>query len=358
MGKWTTIAEAAIELLAKKSGGALPAATVPPKTLPTDEASRMTDTVLARTREMPDDQALKVIDSRIGQIKRDAKARGAEPSGPYAIELGALQHRRRELKKGLPSDEASRMARAREMGFDTDVYHATTKDFDEFDPARFGENTGAKDAALGAWFSDVPEATKYFGGYSDDLMTQEAVDYFEAIRPLTKKYRLAKDSLSRDQFDSPWKYLDARKALKEDYENAIKSFGPEPPSVSGYDEGANIVPAKLRGKNLLEVDASIYTPTEFNHVARSAMNEGYDGVRFKGVFDLDEAPVKHDQFVVFDPKNIRSRFAQFDPAKKDSADILAGLGVVGAGAALSQQDGFDYGALSNVAEESNVQSSN
>jgi hypothetical protein len=39
MGKWTTIAEAAIEVLAKKSGGALPAATVPPKTLPTDEAS-------------------------------------------------------------------------------------------------------------------------------------------------------------------------------------------------------------------------------------------------------------------------------------------------------------------------------
>jgi hypothetical protein len=42
MGKWTKIVEAAIEVLAaKKSGGALPAATVPPKTLPTDEASRM-----------------------------------------------------------------------------------------------------------------------------------------------------------------------------------------------------------------------------------------------------------------------------------------------------------------------------
>jgi hypothetical protein len=45
MGKWTTIAEAAIELLAKKGGGALDS--VPPKALPTDEASRM-----ARAREM------------------------------------------------------------------------------------------------------------------------------------------------------------------------------------------------------------------------------------------------------------------------------------------------------------------
>jgi hypothetical protein len=50
--------------------------------------------------------------------------------------------------------------------------------------------------------------------------------------------------------------------------------------------------------------------------------------------------------------------AKFDPAKADSADILAGLGVVGAGAALSQQDGFDYGALSNVVEGSNGQRSN
>jgi hypothetical protein len=61
---------------------------------------------------------------------------------------------------------------------------------------------------------------------------------------------------------------------------------------------------------------------------------------------------------VFDPKNIRSRFAQFDPAKAGSADILAGLGVVGAGAALSQQDGFDYGALGSVVEGSNGQRSN
>jgi hypothetical protein len=62
--------------------------------------------------------------------------------------------------------------------------------------------------------------------------------------------------------------------------------------------------------------------------------------------------------LVFYPKNIRSRFAKFDPAKAGSADILAGLGVVGAGAALSQQDGFDYGALRNVAEGSNGQRSN
>jgi hypothetical protein len=47
MAAASKIVQAAIEVLAKKSGGALPAATVPLKTLPTDEASRM-----ARAREM------------------------------------------------------------------------------------------------------------------------------------------------------------------------------------------------------------------------------------------------------------------------------------------------------------------
>jgi hypothetical protein len=73
--------------------------------LPTDEASRMArgysgeaNTTLAISRQMPDDQATKLIKSRIGQITRDAKLRGAPPSGPYAIEIGALRNRLREIK--------------------------------------------------------------------------------------------------------------------------------------------------------------------------------------------------------------------------------------------------------------------
>jgi hypothetical protein len=80
---------------------------VSPKTLPTDEASRMArgysgeaNTTLAISRQMPDDQATKLIKSRIGQITRDAKLRGAPPSGPYAIEIGALRNRLREIKAG------------------------------------------------------------------------------------------------------------------------------------------------------------------------------------------------------------------------------------------------------------------
>jgi hypothetical protein len=58
----------------------------------------------------------------------------------------------------LPMDEASRMARAREMGFDTGLplYHGTGSDFQAFDPARFGQSDhGAQ--GRGVYASQSPD---------------------------------------------------------------------------------------------------------------------------------------------------------------------------------------------------------
>ena len=67
---------------------------------------------------------------------------------------------------------------------------------------------------------------------------------------------------------------------------------------------------------------------------------GFDGV----VMDADKAfgaqkkigkPMVMDygtkHAIVFDPKNIRSKHAKFDPSKKESANILAGIGATGLG---------------------------
>jgi hypothetical protein len=47
--------------------------------------------------------------------------------------------------------------------------------------------------------------------------------------------------------------------------------------------------------------------------------EGYDGIR---QFDSDGNVI---QMNVFDPKNIRSTNAEFDPAKADSSNLLSGI---------------------------------
>jgi hypothetical protein len=231
MAAASKIVQAAIEVLAKKSGGALPAATVPPKTLPTDEASRM--------------------------------------------------------------------ARAQEMGFDTDVYHGTGSDFDEFDGVSF--------------FGDPKTASSYAADRG----------YGGGANVMPVKLKIRNPATDDDIFAA------AKNAGV--YESDLPAFTYISPNVVGPEQSKKVLDI-LKG-------------------------QGFDGAKVSD-YGMDDPFNSVTSWATFDPKNIRSRFAKFDPAKKDSANILAGLGVVGAGAALSQQDGFDYGALRNVAEGSNGQRSN
>jgi len=73
-----------------------------------------------------------------------------------------------------------------------------------------------------------------------------------------------------------------------------------------------------------------YDPDDvhLSEILEEAADEGFDGVKLTNF--SDEAgygvyrPATH--YAVFDAKNIRSRHAKFDPAKKDSANILASGG--------------------------------
>jgi len=136
-------------------------------------------------------------------------------------------------KGSLPMDEASRMARAREMGFDTDTtyYHATNADFDQFRPSEKGL------MGPGVYVSDDPKQVM--------------------------------------------KYVD--------------------------NDGARIMPVHIRG--------NINKPrTEADPYVRINDPQGFDGQQVM------------DQVVVFDPKNIRSKYATFDPAQSDSPVLTAGIG--------------------------------
>jgi hypothetical protein len=66
-------------------------------------------------------------------------------------------------------------------------------------------------------------------------------------------------------------------------------------------------------------------------LSRWARKSGYEGAVFRDVVDRGPAGMYHtpsaslpaDLHVVFDPSRIRSRFAAFDPARADEADLLA-----------------------------------
>lgn len=99
----------------------------------------------------------------------------------------------------------------------------------------------------------------------------------------------------------------------------------------GPDEGANVIPSYARVRNPLRVDDPNYQTNP--SIAEQARSNGHDGLHVYGPDGLEEV-------VVFDPRNIRSRFAAFDPARSNSSDLLAswgGLAALPAGAEVARR---------------------
>jgi hypothetical protein len=183
-------------------------------------------------------------------------------------------------KKGgeFAMDTASRMAMAADQGFDTSrpLYHSTNASFDVF---------------------EIPE--NKFLKYGKGVYTSPNPDYV--------------DRHIRENRD-----IEAR-----------------------YKEGANLMPLYARGKIGTEKDweqarqemlAEGVNPRGHNplqaEIQRRLKEKGFDGVNMFG-----------NETIIFDPSNIRSVNAAFDPAKRGSANLLAGgaATAVGVGAMTRSQ---------------------
>lgn len=175
-------------------------------------------------------------------------------------------------KSGLPIDEASRMKRAEEMGFDVSrvLYHST--------PYKGKEKKGIEQAieafipskrgriGPGVYFSP---SSKYAGRYTD--VGQEGSNVIPA-------------------------YIRGKLAGVEEIDNA-------------FDEARRILSDKAYETN------KDYTTEEWKKLADKILKDrGFSGKEVR------------DEVVVFDPKNIRSRFAEFDPAASESAELSKATG--------------------------------
>lgn len=182
---------------------------------------------------------------------------------------------------GLPANNTA-MDRAKAIGFRTEMplYHGTNKDFDEF---------------------------KLFEGE-------------DATR-----------SVSRSPVGKLGVSLARDPALAAEFANLAGG------------EGMNVIPVLHRAENPASVPLpNDVTNSEVFGSVVDAWKDGRDGLLFKN-YTMPSGK-KGDQFIlVRAPNQIRSKFAAFDPAQKDSANILAsaapvaaGLGILGTG--LSSQD--------------------
>lgn len=119
--------------------------------------------------------------------------------------------------------------------------------------------------------------------------------------------------------------------------NFTKSFEGEHQFSPNEFEGApKIIPVYVRLRNPMIVDQAnnVYREQSFNDLVNEAIKAGHDGLVIRNTYD----PVAMNAVAIFDPSNIRSVNAAFDPASKESANILAGVGAVGAGAAMMPRE--------------------
>lgn len=112
-------------------------------------------------------------------------------------------------------------------------------------------------------------------------------------------------------------------------------------------EGANVIQAYHRASKPVQIDLD---GSEMNHeiaaTVRYAWDQGYDAIKFNNY--TTPAGKKGKSFVlVKDPNQIRSVNAEFDPNKKNLANLLAGVGgvAVGVTAMDSEAAGFDPDAF-------------
>lgn len=172
-------------------------------------------------------------------------------------------------------DEASRMARAREMGFDVDtpMYHGTaSRDIEEFMPRGGGEDS---ERTLEWYRSRVAENEPIGGG-----------------------------SFRSGSFFSP----DAEFANNYTAENT-----------------GVVYPVFLRTRNPLSFES------------RSRKWSLQDRGRSADALVITDGD-KVNEVAVIEPSNIRSRFAAFDPSRSNRRNLLAGLAVAAPVGAMSLRE--------------------
>jgi len=179
-----------------------------------------------------------------------------------------------DVLNALPMDEASRMARAKEMEFDVDtpLYHGTSDDVVSFDlnhPNR--KDTGW--LGTGVYLTDNKDLASSYSRLKRGDAGPNVMPVFAKLK--NPYYATLKD-----------------KQMLRDFSTDRLSKG-----RSAADEWTDMLKAKGHDGVILEYKPS---DTGFSEKAR--------------------------EIVVFDPAHVRSRFAKFDRAYKDSAELSKARG--------------------------------
>jgi len=245
---------------------------------------------------------------------------GAETASGYAQIGGSREYR-----------DATRKAKAAEKRGDWDEYEkqAQIAEDSEIKRMNYAQDLTAKygdrrdemlDAINNAYYSkknfklSQPEHEALDAKYKE-LMPYNWYNSFDKPQIDSLKTKLV-DLLGEDGASSALKKIDEFQSVKNERALAEKT-----------QEGSNVMPVALRYKNPLVYDfaGNTYRDQTYSDLVDQAMKQGNDAVILKNTFDPAAGPSKLiDVGVVFEPNQIRSKFAAFNPENMKSGNVLAG----------------------------------
>jgi hypothetical protein len=223
-------------------------------------------------------------------------ALGVLPLVPGAAALRAARGATSPLEGTLDMSTEARAAREQEQGFLPEtVYHGTRQDIPEFDVSQ-QVRYRKTDAPPGAFtFSSSPRVA---GSYTGQSRSRAG-----AANIIPAKLKM-QNPFVIDAANHGWSQLPVPHSALNDVDPINY------PKSQNFDRDGN--------------ERMLYMST--NDLARKVAASGkYDGVIMRNLWDSGNLKTKEvsDIYTVFDPSNIRSVNAAFDPAMRGSANILA-----------------------------------
>ncbi len=278
------------------------------------------------------ERAAKSIESKVNRAKTEWEILHdtAQKNAALPKDKGGL---------GLPADNTY-IDRANAMG-KKDVYHGTKQDITGAFKPGYDDNL--------AFVTESPEfASKWIGkgklqqrsGGQAEQEVKSAEDVYRGIRT---KHLYSDDALQRLEGDEFNKEYDRRNALSR--ADQLKEFGG---AMIPDKMHSTVYPMKVDANKTFNPETDMHVMSEFfekNNIPSDVQDlytggnymmyetkpvvgylksKGYDSMRLRESTGDD-----YPTIAVFNPSQVRSRFAAFDPFRRHEADILAGVGVGG-----------------------------
>jgi hypothetical protein len=216
----------------------------------------------------------------------------------------------------LPMDTASRMQRAKELGFTVRAYHGTGNKFKEFDIEKGRPNVLSGHAPH---FADSKAEAQGYADTANDPEEHKAgrTDGSGKVRVL--------DCLLRVK--NPFVVDYDKKLSRAEFEKIVGRL----PIKDRFVEKPQIDTYRLTTKGAIHEMTTMYGYERDQYADRKAMwtiiykrlrDAGYDALYFPET-PADHSRLNYNKIVILDPKNVRSIKAKFDPAQSNSANLMA-----------------------------------